>query len=142
MTLIRWNHRPTFSNLLDKFFNDDLATFAGSDFSNNVPAVNIKEDENGYALELAVPGLKKEDFKINVENKVLTISAERKIEDEKEEENYRRKEFSYTSFRRSFTLPDIADGDKIEASYEDGVLHLGIPKLEEAKPKRREIAIS
>ncbi len=141
MTLVRFN-KPTFNTMLDRFFNDDFGPFFGRDNINNVPSVNIKEDENGFHLELAAPGLNKEDFKVNVDNDVLTISAENKVENEDKKDNYTRREFSYTSFKRSFTLPATAEGEKIEANYKDGVLNITVPKKEDAKPKRREIAIS
>lgn len=138
MKLVRFNSQ--FPNLYDKFFNDDLSIFAGRDFSNNIPAVNIKEDENNYFIELAAPGLNKEDFKLHVESDVLTVSAERKTENEQKEENYTRKEFSYTSFKRSFRLPKTAEGESIQANYKDGVVYITVPKKEVAKT--REIVIS
>ena len=92
---------------------------------------------------MAAPGLTKDDFKINIENELLTVSAEKKSEQNEKTEKYTRKEFSLTSFKRSFTLPDFADVEKIAASYENGIMALVIPKKEEAKPKPvREIRIA
>ena len=111
-----------------------------SNFSNSgttVPAVNIKETKETFEVELAVPGMKKDDFKIHLVGNLLTISSERGSRfEEQEGSNYSRKEFSYQSFQWSFTLPkDVVDFDKINAKYEGGVLHLAIPKKEEAKQK-------
>jgi HSP20 family protein len=109
----------------------------------NVPAVNIKENEKDYELELAVPGRKKEDFNIEIDKDVLTISSEIKYEDEAKEENYTRREFGFSSFKRAFTLPETIDSDKIEANYEDGLLKFVLPKKEEALPKpKRMIELS
>lgn len=104
-------------------------------FGTGLPAVNIQENDNEFHLELAVPGMKKSDFKIDVDNNVLTISSEERTENENTEVNYNRREFYYNSFRRSFTLPETVDSDKIGAEYTDGVLAILIPKKEEAKPK-------
>jgi HSP20 family protein len=100
-----------------------------------LPAVNIKENDNGFDVEMAVPGMKKDDFRVNLENNVLCISSEKKLENETNQGNYSRKEFSYQSFSRSFTLPDSADEGNIKAKYENGILMISIPKKEEAKPK-------
>lgn len=99
----------------------------------NIPAVNIVENKNHYEVNLAAPGMKKDDFKIDVEGNILTISAEKEEKSEEKEEKFTRKEFSYTSFSRSFTLPEWVNKDKIDASYEDGLLRLVLPKTEEAK---------
>lgn len=101
-----------------------------------VPAVNIKDNANSYEVELAVPGYKKEDMKVNVEKGILTISSERKKETEEEKKGYTRKEFSYSSFQRSFQLPEHADGDNVKANYVDGVLKLSIPKVQ-AMPEKK-----
>ncbi|MDF1676924.1 MAG: Hsp20/alpha crystallin family protein [Vicingaceae bacterium] len=145
MTLIkrRENMFPTTWNDL---FNDDFFrghSLAKSDFT--VPAVNIKENTDNYAIELAVPGKKKEDFNIELDNDLLTISSEDKSEstEENKDENYTKREFRYSSFSRSFTLPDAADGEKISANYKDGVLNVIIHKKDEAKVKaKRMIEIS
>jgi len=129
---------PVWSRFFNDFFDKDLLDWSDKHFSNTnttLPAVNIKENENGFEVEMAAPGMKKDDFKINLDNNVLCISSERKVEDNKTEGNYTKKEFSYQSFSRSFTLPDFADDRKIEAKYENGLLMISIPKKEEAKPK-------
>jgi len=108
-----------------------------------VPSVNIRESEEGFMLDLAAPGLKKEDFKVNLDNNVLTISSEQKNENEEKSEKYTRKEFFYSSFSRSFTLPKTIDLDKIKADYNNGILSLSLPKREDAKVAvNREIAIA
>jgi HSP20 family protein len=99
----------------------------------NVPAVNIAENENGYLVSLAAPGLKKDDFKIAVDGNMLTISSEKEESREEKDKKFTRKEYNYSSFSRSFTLPDEVNREKIEAKYEEGVLHMTLPKREEAK---------
>ncbi len=102
-----------------------------------VPAVNIKEEENHYEIEMAAPGLKKKDFNVELDNNVLTISVEKEQEKEDKHDTYTRKEFNYTSFRRSFTLPENdVDMEKIDAKYQDGVLHIMIPKLVKEENKK------
>ena len=98
-----------------------------------VPAANITENGDVFKVSLAVPGLKKNDFNINVEGNMLTISSEKEESKDEKEGDYTRKEYSYSSFSRSFTLPEEVNQDKIEASYEDGVLKVTLPKKEEAK---------
>jgi HSP20 family protein len=98
-----------------------------------VPAVNIVEDKNDYKVSLAVPGMKKDDFNIDVEGNMLTISSEKEESKEEKDEKYNRKEYSYSSFSRSFTLPEEVNKEKIEAKYEDGLLKLMLPKKEEVK---------
>lgn len=95
-----------------------------------VPEANIIENEKDFGIEIAAPGLDRKDFKVSVDNDILTVSSE-KTEDKKEErKNYRRKEFSYTAFMRSFTLPENCVPEKIDAKYENGILHLSLPKKE------------
>ena len=141
MTLIRW-HRPAgIADMFQNFFDSDFNDFFSRRFSD--PAANIIENAESFQLNLAAPGMKKDDFKINLENNILTISSE--VEDEKLEEgkNYTRKEFSYGSFTRSFTLPKIIDLEKIRADYEDGILKVFLPKKEEAKLEiKKEIRVS
>ena len=123
-----------FPSLMDEIFKPDW--FGGMEnFGANLPAVNIKENEKDYELELSVPGMKKDDFNVEVDNNIMTISAEVKSESDVKEENYTRKEFSHSSFKRSFTLPETIDEDKIEASYVDGILKFRLPKKDEALPK-------
>jgi HSP20 family protein len=106
-----------------------------------VPAVNIAESEGHYHIELAAPGLKKEDFKLDLDRNVLTISAEKTTEQENNDKQYNKREYSYTSFVRSFTLPDSADDAQIDATYTDGILKIDVAKKEEAKSIRRQISI-
>ena len=117
----------------ESFFDSN----GGSLFNNlnpiSVPSVNISENKDRYEVSLAAPGMKKEDFNIDVENGTLTISAETKEEKEEKDERYTRKEYSYSSFSRSFTLPDWVNKEKIDASYENGLLKLLLPKTEAAK---------
>ena len=98
-----------------------------------VPAVNISENQNEYMVSVAAPGLKKNDFNIDVEGNMLTISCEKEENMEDDNQRHTRREYSYTSFSRSFTLPEDVMKDKIEASYEDGVLKINLPKTEQAK---------
>lgn len=143
MTLIKWNNKPLssiFDSAFDNFFDNDFG-LVGRNAAHNIPAVNIQENEKEYHLELAVPGLKKEDIKVQFDNGLLSIFAEQKHEEESKENNYTRREFSYQSFKRSFRLPEIVNEEGIDAKYEDGVLKVLIPKKEEAQPKRREISI-
>ena len=124
----------------DDFFTRDLFNWGLTNNSNTgttIPAVNIKETADSFQVEMAAPGMTKKDFKIELDSNVLTITSERQHEQEqKEGERYSRKEFSYQSFQRTFTLPkEVVDDDKIEARYDNGVLHLVIPKKEAAKQK-------
>ncbi len=126
--------------LLDDFFNQDLFNWGNSNFSHTnttIPAVNIKETTENYEVEVAAPGMTKNDFKVELDGNTLTISSEKtNRREENEGERYARKEFSYQSFQRTFTLhKDVVDIDKIQAKYENGLLHLIIPKKEEAKQK-------
>lgn len=120
-------------------FNDlfrDWSTTNFSETNTTLPAVNIKETENEFIVDVAVPGMEKKDFKIDLDNDVLTISSEKTVNNEESKENYTRKEYSYRSFKRSFTLPQgIVNRENIEAVYKSGELKITIPKLEEAKPK-------
>ena len=151
MTLIKWRNPDLAERFgLPTMFSD----FFDSDFNSNemrryVPAVNIMENNDEFRIELAAPGLKRDEFKIEIDNGVLTISSEKKTEhEESDNENskgnkqgdnnaprYTKREFSYTSFRRSFSLPETVNSDNIGAKYTDGVLTLTLPKREEAKPK-------
>jgi len=128
---------PSFSSWFDNFFDNSLETDFLSNFNTGItlPAVNIKETNNEFILELAIPGMKKSDFIIDVENKVLSISSEVKSENEEKNEIYTRREFGYSSFKRTFTLPDSIESDKVKASYKDGILMVTLPKREEAKQK-------
>ena len=144
MKLARFNnYHPS---MFDDWFDNDLFNW---EYNNHqaeatLPAVNIKENADAFKVEMAVPGFDKKDFKINLDHNILTISSEKKVENEhKNGERYTCREYSYQSFSRSFTLPDAANGDKISAKYENGILNVEIPKREEAKPKpMRQIAIA
>jgi HSP20 family protein len=125
-----------FPSLFDDFVKPWNEWFDSSESGRSitVPAVNITENANDYKISVAAPGLKKNDFHINVDGSMLTISGEKEeTKEEKDQENYTRKEYNYSSFSRSFTLPEEVNREKIEASYEDGVLKLVLPKKEEVK---------
>ncbi|CAG2532217.1 MAG: Hsp20/alpha crystallin family protein [Maribacter dokdonensis] len=133
MSLVKRND-VLFPAFMNEIFKPDW--FGGIENNrNSVPAVNIKENEKEYYLELFVPGRSKEDFTIEIDEAVLTISSEIKKENEEVNDNYTRKEFSISSFKRSFTLPDTIATDKIDANYEGGILKFNLPKKEEALPK-------
>jgi HSP20 family protein len=144
MTLMRFsNQHPLF----DRFFENDLFDWSNRNYSNTsttLPSVNIKESNEDFEVEVAAPGFSKNDFKVELNHDLLTISSEKQIENEtKEGQQFSLREFSYQSFSRSFTLPNSADSEKIRAKYEDGILRIIIPKKEEAKPKpARQIAIA
>lgn len=125
----------------DNFFSNDWFPRVSQQWS-QVPAANVKENEQEFLVELAVPGLKKEDFQIDVDHGMITISAERKEEKEDKDEGYTRQEFSYSSFRRTFQLPEIVNEDEIGARYDNGVLKLTLPKKEEGQKEESRKAIS
>ena len=144
----RNNWFPSVPSLFDRFFEGDLMDWSNSNFSgtnSTLPAVNVKENDNEFHIEVAAPGMKKGDFKLSYDNGRLTISSERKNEvEEKDGEKVTRKEFSYQSFQRSFTVAEnVVNAEKIAANYADGILHITLPKREEVKPKpAKEIKIS
>lgn len=150
MTLIKFNNGnnsprlPYMPSLLGELFNDFMNTdLVSKDVFKSVPAVNISETPEAYILELAAPGMNKEDFKVEIENGILSISTEKKEEKSSENNKFTRKEFSYTSFNRTFTLPEQVNTEAISAGYENGVLKLQLPKKDEAKQKPvREITVS
>lgn len=126
---------PLASTIFDDFLSKDLMDWTDKNFSSigsSLPSVNLKETDKKIEVELAAPGLKKDDFKVEIDNHMLTISSEK--EEEKEEkrkkDNYYRKEFNYQSFCRSFSLPDYADENSVKANYKDGILHIDIAKKE------------
>lgn len=138
MTLIRRNENyPVLSNILNDFFRNDWLDFSNRNYSltnTTLPSVNIKESEEAFIVEMAAPGLDKNDFKISLNSGTLMISSEKKSENEvKEDSRYSRREFSYQSFCRSFSLPESADAEKISARYDNGILLVNIPKREEIK---------
>ena len=111
----------------DKFFNQLKST----DSNKSLPAVNVSEDEKGYTIEVAVPGIAKDDFTLEIENDVLTISTEQKENNDEQKQNFLRREFNYQSFKRSFQLPETIDQEQIKASCDAGILMLSLPKMEE-----------
>jgi HSP20 family protein len=146
MTLLRKNTddlmpmRSLFNDLLDmdRFFGND-SLLKGL---KKMPSANIIEKENRYEIELAAPGMDKKDFKIELSENILTISAERKEEKKEEKENFTRQEFSYNSFTRSFEVPASVNAEAVDAQYKDGILMLTLPKKEEARKKnKKEIAV-
>ena len=141
MSIIRFNRPNAISDAFQNFFDNDFVDFfnrKGMD-----PLANILEHADAFELDLAAPGLKKDDFKIHLENNVLTISSEIRDEKEEEEKNYTRKEFHYSSFSRSFTLPRTVDLDMIKADYENGILKVMLPKKDDARLDiKKEIKIS
>ena len=144
MTLVKFNNgqrnavNPWFNDVFDTLFNDSVLN---DRFVTKTPAVNIAETESEFHIELAVPGLKKEDIKINLDKNVLSVSAEKKAENVEEGKKYSKREYSYSSFVRSFTLPEVADQAKIDAEYTDGILKLNVAKKQEAKVQTREISV-
>lgn len=137
MSIIRYSpadFMPTsFSSLVDRFFNESLARTGGSTFS---PKVDVVETDHAYEVHVAVPGMNKEDFKVEINDNFLTVSGERKFSNEKNDKNYHFIETQYGSFSRSFTLPENADGAKINAKYNNGILELTIPKDEKKMLKQ------
>jgi len=138
MTLMKWTNNP----VLNEMFNGMPRRPVYHTCDHNRPAANIIDNEKDFTIELAVPGMKKDQFRINLEDDILTISVERKEEQAKEEKNYTRREFQYDEFCRSFSMPEIVDQDNIKADYANGVLSVVLPKSEEAKVKGKEIKIS
>ena len=138
-TLVKRNNfDPSVNALFDDFFTRDIFDWTDKNFStmgSNLPSVNLKETDDKLEVELAAPGMKKEDFKVEIDNNMLMISSEKQEEkkEERKKDNYLRKEFSYQSFYRSFYLPEYIDENKVEASYKDGILHVAIAKKEGVK---------
>ena len=147
MAYVKFNSRPfegTFNNLVDDLFTE-LPVLFKNDFNNTerkgtIP-VNVKETEKSYQLEVVAPGFEKSDFKVNMEQDLLTISDEKKSEVKDENEKYIRREYSFRSFKRSFTLDEKIDATNIEASYVNGVLTLNLPKKVAVKAAATEIII-
>ncbi len=137
MLLVRNSNQTP--SLFNRFFDGEMFDWNNRNFSNTnttLPSVNIKDNTDAFTVEVAAPGFEKGDFKIELNRNVLTVSTEKEVQSEtREEEIFTKREFSYQSFSRSFTLPQIADGDKIGAAYDKGILTVVIPKREEAKPK-------
>ncbi|WP_342331662.1 Hsp20/alpha crystallin family protein [Pedobacter sp. FW305-3-2-15-E-R2A2] len=145
MSLIKFNENKRnsltngFNDIFESVFND---SFFSDRLMSKIPAVNISETENDYHIEMAAPGLNKQDFDIKLDRNILSVSVEQRNQEVQGNRQYSRKEFSYTSFVRSFSLPESADDAKIEANYTDGVLQIQVAKKEEAKQVTRRIEIS
>jgi HSP20 family protein len=147
MTYVKFNKQPfektpanffqdLFAGLPDLFKNDPVMT----EWKGSIP-VNIRENENDYQLEVIAPGFERADFKVNLDQNILTVSAEKKNEENKETEKQIRREYSFSSFKRSFTIDEKIDATNIDASYINGVLKLNLPKKEEVKALAKEITI-
>ena len=151
MSLIKWTRPanalarrdlmlPSMENLFDTFFNEKSLF---GDYAGYVPSVNIKEGDKNISIELSAPGFDKGDFKLNVEDNVLTVSGEHKTEKNEEGKNFVRKEFNYGSFSRSFNLGDLVEEEKIDAKYENGILKIELPKSEKSVAKNvKEIRVA
>jgi HSP20 family protein len=142
MSLLKRNGElfPAMPGLFNDLFTRDFFNWGlsnNSETNTTIPAVNIRETNDNFVVEMAAPGMTKKDFRVELDGNMLTISSEKTNEhQENDNERYSRKEFSYQSFQRTFHLPkDVVDADKIEAKYHDGILHLVIPKREEAKQR-------
>lgn len=143
MSLIKRNETGWLPSVFDDMFRTDWlgGTTNVNSIGTSIPAVNIMETEDSFNVEVAAPGMSKEDFNIELDNDVLTISSEDKKENETADKNGRftRKEFSYSTFKRAFSLPDSVDSSKISASYNNGVLEIALPKKEEAKVQAKRL---
>ena len=125
-----------FPNYADNYFGKDLlSSFFNDGADYTTPAVNIKENDTNFEIEVAAPGLNKEDFKVNLEKNILSISSEDKKDEKEVKDNFMRREFSFNSFSRSFSVPDSINKDKISASHKNGILKIELPKMDEAKTK-------
>jgi HSP20 family protein len=137
MTLVKFRNRDLFPTMFREFMDRDLSDMANMGFDNStMPAVNIKEGKNDFVVEVAAPGMKKDDFKIELDNNILVIWSEKEdSREENKEGQFTRQEFSYQSFKRTFTLPNTIEEKDIKASYNEGILNIVLPKKEEAKEK-------
>lgn len=138
MTLLKRNS-PSSLRLSD-FFDEDLFNFKSA-HDDWMPAVNIVDNSKNYQIEVAAPGIKKNDFNVVIENGILTVSGKTEVVEEESKKNYTRKEFSSQSFTRSFTLPENVNQDDVEAKYQDGVLKLTLTKIKESAPSKKEINV-
>lgn len=143
MAIVKFRNRPFspfFPSAVDDFFINDMLPFRSANTA-SMPATNIEETENEFNLEIAIPGLSKEDINVEIDNNRLVVSSEKEESSEEEDKNYTRKEYSFSSFERAFTLPENATGD-VSARYEDGVLIVTLPKkkVEIAKTKKVKVA--
>jgi len=146
MSLIRWSPRSSFptnlNSLLDNFFTTSDDIFNIGQRTESLPAVNVSETDDNFVLELAAPGKSKDDFDVDISNGVITISTESEEKSETEEKNYTRKEYSFNSFSRSFSLPDNVEASGIRAKYNEGVLTVDLPKNEPSKPETTKVEVS
>jgi HSP20 family protein len=128
---------PTLTSWVDDILNNNFGTEFVSNFNTGIslPAVNVIENDDNYIVEMAIPGLKKSDFDISLDNQILSISAETKTEEENDDRNFTRREFGYSSFKRTFKLPKSVETQKISANYTEGILKVELPKRDEAKKK-------
>jgi HSP20 family protein len=141
--LVVKNKKFNYPSMLDQLLNRDLHPFLGAEFQSLMPNVNIIENEKAFMIELAAPGLNKEDLNIHLEKNIMTISAEKKADKEANNGNYLKREFSYNSFKRSFNVPEHIEANNIKAKYENGVLNIELPKKEAGASKlNKTIAIS
>ncbi len=147
MTLIKFknpvsksmNYDPFFGGMFDVLFND---SYAKNQSPKSTPLVNVKETTKGFEIEIAIPGLEKNDVKLQLKDQVLTISAEKESKEEVENEMFIKREFNYNTFKRAFTLPEIADSESVKAVFTNGILTIMIGKIETVKPEVKEILIS
>ena len=142
MTLIKkWrNDNPSvLSNLIEDFFNESVPAWTGLATK---PRVNVRETENNFSIEMAVPGFSKENFDIDIADDLLTVSAKKQFEREDEDQGYTRREFNYSEFTRTFTLPESVNPDSISCKYNNGMLNIVIPKKEESKRSKKSIKVS
>jgi HSP20 family protein len=145
MTLVRFNNSPR-SASFPEFFNDVMGNiFNGNEVdspSYTKPLCNVVENKEGFNIEFALPGFSKKEVSIDVDNNVLTVNGKKEEAKDDTEKNYTRREFYYGEFKRSFTLPETVDQDKIKATFSDGILTVGIPKKPELQPKSLKININ
>jgi HSP20 family protein len=149
MTMVKLNQRPfekTFNSLFEDIFQNLPNTISGNEwngrFNNEFAPVNIRENANAFTLDVVAPGMEKQDFKLNLEKNLLTISAEKKVEQKEEQDKIVKREFSFRSLSRSFKIDESIDTSSITAKYENGILHITLPKKEEVKLVPKEISIS
>ncbi len=138
MSMTKYN---PLNNWVENFLNNDFSNFLGSDSIASMPKVNVRETEQGFNLELAAPGLEKEDFNIEIDDNTLKISVSKETKEEETTDKFTRKEYNYHSFKRAFSLPANIDPGKIAASYKNGILNLEIPKTEESAKLVKKIEI-
>jgi len=140
-TSLKSNRVPSWKSMMENFWSPDRFFDKPSGKEEFMPAVNIRESKNHYKLDVAVPGFKKDNFKITTDNGLLTISAETNKEENEENDNYKRKEFSFASFRRTFSLPDNIEEDHISANYHNGLLEIELKKAGKNQAAKKEIKV-